>query len=342
MKFLVTGGGGYIGSILVEMILDAGHSVDVFDRFYFGDAKFVRLAAEGKPLRLIRGDMRAISVSVVQGHDVVVDLAGLSNDPSADLSSRLTEEINYSAAIRLAHLAREAGVPRLVYASSCSIYGEADGAGVRNEDAELRPVSLYAKVKARVDTELRAMASPSFIVTTLRNATVYGVSSRMRFDLVVNMMTLHAFRDRRIFILGGGHQWRPLVHLKDVSQAFLLAAEAPASVVNGQAFNIGDNDQNYEVITIAGRVAALVPNTQIERVPDDRDKRSYRVGFDKAKNALGFKPQFSVDDGIRETLNALQTGLVEESIKTRTVEYYRYLIDAEQIVKSLSIDGSVI
>lgn len=341
MKFLVTGGGGYIGTVLVDDLLAAGHEVDVFDRFYFGDEPFARYKGDGR-LRLVRGDMRTIDVDVVRGHDVVLDLAGLSNDPSADLDPSLTEDINYAGAIRLAQLARGAGVPRLVYSSSCSIYGAAASGNARDEDSELNPVSLYAKMKVKADLELRGMASPSFVVTTMRNATVYGVSPRMRFDLVVNMMTLYAFRDKKIFVLGGGKQWRPLVHVRDVAQAFMLAASAPADRINGQAFNVGFDEQTYQVGTIASMVAGIVPNTEIEHVPDDPDKRSYRVSFAKAKSVLGLTPKMTVEDGIAEVLHALQHGSVEDTIKTKTVAYYRFLIEAEKLVKQLAINGRVL
>ncbi len=341
MKFLVTGGGGYIGTVLVDELLAAGHEVDIFDRFYFGEEHFERFKGD-KRLRLIRGDIRNIDVDVVKGHDVILDLAGMSNDPSADLDPRLTEDINYGGAIRLAQLARGAGVPRLVYSSSCSIYGAAATGDARNEESELNPVSLYAKMKVKADLELRAMASANFTVTTMRNATVYGVSPRMRFDLVVNMMTLYAFRDKKIFVLGGGKQWRPLVHVRDVAQAFMLASEAPADVINGQAFNIGFDEQTYQVSALASMVASIVPNTEIEQVPEDADKRSYRVSFAKAKNALGLKPKMTVESGVHEVLHALQHSTVEDTIKTKTVAYYRFLIEAEKLVSQLAINGRVL
>lgn len=341
MKFLVTGGAGYIGTVLVTELIAAGHEVDVFDRFYFGEDAFDPLKASGR-LRLLRGDIRAIDVDHVRDHDVVFDLAGLSNDPSADLDPRLTEEINYGGAIRLARLARGAGVPRLVYSSSCSIYGAAGSGDPRDEESPLNPVSLYAKMKVKADLELRAMASQSFCVSTLRNATVYGVSPRMRFDLVVNMMTLYAFRDKRIFVLGGGRQWRPLVHVKDVSQAFLRVAEARPDIVNGQAFNVGFDDQNHQVAAIASMVAGVVSNTEIEHVPDDPDKRSYRVSFAKARDVLGLVPTRRVEDGVSEVLHALQRGAVEDSIKTKTVAFYKFLLDAEKLVRELSINGRVL
>ncbi len=344
MKILLTGGGGYIGTVLVDELLAAGHAVDVYDRFYFGEEPFARFrdAHEEGRLTLVRGDLRTIDEDVVAGHDLVLDLAGLSNDPSADLDPRLTETINYEGALRLAQLAKKTGVPRHVYSSSCSIYGAAASGDARTEDDELNPVSLYARMKVKADLELRAMASPGFVVTTLRNATVYGVSPRMRFDLVVNMMTLYAFRDKKIFVLGGGKQWRPLVHVRDVCRAFLLAATAPADRVNGQAFNVGFDEQTHQVGAIASMVAGIVPNTEIEHVPDDPDKRSYRVSFAKAKRVLGLVPTMTVEDGIAEVLHALQHSTVEDTIKTKTVAYYRFLLDAERLVNQLAINGRVL
>lgn len=338
MKVLITGGGGYIGNVLVDELLRAGHRVVVLDRFYFGESIF-----EPHPsLELVRADLRTLDPKVLAGVDVTMDLAALSNDPSADLEPRLTEEINRTGAVRLATLAREAGVRRHVFSSSCSVYGESATPKPLTEKDDLHPVSLYAQTKVRAEREILALDGGDFCVTALRNATVYGVSRRMRFDLVVNLMTLYAVRNKKIFVLGGGKQWRPLVHVRDVARAFMLVAEAPVERVRGQAFNVGSDEQNHTVAAIASIVAQVVPNTEIEHVPDDPDKRTYHVSFEKIRSVLGFLPTRTVEDGVREVLAALQSGLVDDSIKTKTVAYYRYLLEAERLVRELSMNGHVL
>ena len=316
-KFLIAGGAGYVGTALVTELLAAGHCATVFDRFSLGEASFARVANDPR-LRLVQGDVRTVEASVVRGHDVVIDLAGLSSDDAADREPALREAINHGAAVRLAELARQTGVSRLLYSSSCAVYGAAASGGVRTEESEPLPVSLYAKTKVRVEETLRAMASPSFTVTALRQATVYGLSPRMRFDAVVNRMTLHAFREKRIRVHGGGKQWRPLVHVRDVAGAFMLAAHAAPDRVNAQVLNVGS--ETHSVAEIASIVASVVP-AEIEHTPGAPDARSYRVSFDKIKGALSFAPRFTVIDGVKEIYAALQSDAVGPPSQTRSMAW---------------------
>jgi nucleoside-diphosphate-sugar epimerase len=339
MRVLIIGGGGYLGIPLAESLLAAGDEVVIFDRFYFGESLLDPLARNPR-LSRIRGDSRTIDRRLFDGVDAVVQLAALSNDPSCDLHESLSEDINRSGTLRTARLAKEAGVPRFLFSSSCSIYGHGLGTSL-DEDAPKNPVSLYARLKIDAEVALNEMASDDFVVVSLRHATAYGLAPRMRFDLVVNLMTLHAFKNHKIFVLGGGEQWRPLVHVRDISQAFQLAMRAPASLVNREAFNVGSETQNYKVRTIASIVAGIVPGAEVEVIPDDADKRSYNVSFAKIREKLGFEPKHDVDGAVHEIYDALRRGL-DDDIKTRTLAYYRYLLDAEKIVKSLSIDGKVL
>ena len=336
---LVTGGGGYIGSVLAEMLLDAGYCVRILDRFFFGRQLLADL--EGRDgLSLLRNDTRYVDESCFDGVDAVVDLAGISNDPACDLDPKITEEVNLGGSRRVSQMAKQAGVTRYVYSSSCSIYGAAADATV-SEESPKAPVSLYAKTKILAEDDLLKLQDDAFTVTVLRNATVYGLSRRMRFDLVINMMTLHAYKNRKIYVVGGGKQWRPLVHVRDVARAFLIVLETPRDQVGGEAFNVGSNEQDYQVYQIAQMVRDAVPHTDVVVVPDDPDKRSYRVDFSKIRERLGFQVQTSPYEGIVEIKQALERGLVEEERHTKTVEHYRFLVDAEKMLREVSLNGRI-
>jgi len=338
---LVVGGAGYIGSVVTEMLLDQGHQVRVLDRMFFGRELMSPLEKRAG-LSIVKDDTRYACASAFDGVDIVMDLAGISNDPASDLAPRITEEINLSGAVHMAQLAKQAGAQRYLYSSSCSIYGHSNGNGERlTECSPKAPVSLYARTKIAAEEELRKLNDDDFAVVFLRNATVYGLSYRMRFDLVINLMTLYAYKKRRLYVLGGGEQWRPLVHVRDVARAFLLMMEAPADKIAGQAFNVGSNDQNYQIYRIAQMVRDVVPHTDLEVVPDDPDKRSYNVSFDKIENVLGFRVEKTPYEGIVEVKQALEQGRVDDSIRTKTVHYYRYLLDAEKLLQEVSYNGRV-
>jgi nucleoside-diphosphate-sugar epimerase len=336
---LVSGGGGYIGSVLTEMLLNAGHRVHVLDRFFFGQDAVATLGQSDR-LKLIREDVRYAGKDVFAGVDIVMDLAGISNDPASDLAPEITEQINFGGPVRLATLAKEAGVLRYIFSSSCSIYGHGQGERLDEESAKA-PVSLYARTKIQAEEQLAALNEPTFAVTFLRNATVYGLSHRMRFDLVINLMTLFAWKNRRIFVMGGGRQWRPVVHVKDVARAFMLMMDAPVDKIAGQAFNVGSNDQNYQVYRLAQMVRDVIPHTELEVVPDDPDKRTYNVSFDKIRDRLDFRVEKSPYEGIVEVKQALEQGRTEDTIKTKTVHYYQYLLVAERTLREVSYNGRI-
>lgn len=336
---LVTGGAGYIGSVLVEMLLEAGHQVRILDRLFFG-RKLISPLESRDGLVVLRDDIRYVPQSAFEGVDVVMDLAGISNDPASDLDPTITEQVNHGGPTRMAKMAKDAGVTRYIYSSSCSIYG-AGGSDLLDEESPMAPVSLYAKTKIQAEEELTKLNSDNFTVTFLRNATVYGLSYRMRFDLVINIMTLYAYKNRRIFVTGGGQQWRPLVHVRDVARAFITVMDAPIEKVSGQAFNVGSNDQNYQIRAIAQMVRDVVPHTSLDMVPDDPDRRSYHVKFDKITRELGYKVQKTPYEGIVEVKQALERGLVDDDVTTKTVNYYKYLLDAERLVHELSYNGKI-
>jgi nucleoside-diphosphate-sugar epimerase len=336
---LITGGGGYIGSVLTEMALDAGHRVRVLDRLFFGREILADIEKRAN-LEILKDDVRFVPPSAFEGVDVVMDLAGISNDPACDLDPRVTEEVNLVGPVRIAKLAKQAGVPHYIFSSSCSIYGQGSSE-LLDEQAPKSPVSLYARTKIEAEEQIARLADGKFAVTFLRNATAYGLSYRMRFDLIINIMTLYAYRDRRIYVLGGGKQWRPLVHVRDISKAFLTVMDAERGKVAGEAFNVGSSDQNFQVYQVAQMIRDVVPHTNLEMVPDDPDKRSYNVAFDKIARVLGYRVEKTPYEGIVEIKQALERGKIEDTIRTRTVNFYRYLLDAEALLREVSYDGKV-
>lgn len=335
----VAGGAGYIGSTLCETLLNEGHTVRLLDRFFFG-RKPIAGYEDHERLTVLREDTRYVSEEALKGVDVVMDLSGISNDPSCDLDAPITLSINVDGTKNLARVAKAAGVPHYIFTSSCSVYGTGEDLELR-EDSPKHPVSLYAKTKIDAEEALLAMADDTFSVTFPRLATVYGVSHRMRFDLVINIMTLYAYENRKIYVLGGGKQWRPLVHVRDVARAFLAIMDAPREKVHCEAFNVGSNEQNYQIVRVAQMVRDVVPYTEVEIVPDDPDKRSYNVCFDKIGEVLGYETTVTPYEGIVEVKQGLERGQIEDTIHTRTVNYYKYLLEAERVIQEVSYNGSV-
>jgi nucleoside-diphosphate-sugar epimerase len=336
---LVAGGGGYIGSVLTELLLNAGHRVCILDRFFFRRALLTDLQ-QRPDLTLIQEDTRYVAPEVFEGVDVVMDLAGISNDPACDLEPQITNDVNLAGPRWMAWLAKRAGVRRYIYSSSCSVYGQSGGEPV-TETSPTAPVSLYARTKLAAEHALLECNDDSFAVTVLRNGTAYGLSRRMRFDLVINVMTLSAFKTNRVHILGGGRQWRPLAHVRDLARAFMLVMEASPDKVAGEVFNVGSNDQNYQICQIAQMVRDVMPNTEVESVADHPDQRSYQVDFTKLERALRFKVEKTPYDGIIEIKEALAAGTVTDTVATRTVNYYRYLLDSQRLLTEVSCRGKL-
>ncbi len=338
---MVTGAGGYIGTTLVDQLLTSGHRVIGLDRYYFGKDLLGMEVLNNQRFTAVQKDIRDVTPEDMKGVDVVIDLAGLSNDPSCDLRPNLTYSINFKGGVNLAECAKKANVSRYIYSSSCSVYGQ--GAQLKlDETCETNPQSYYAKGKVDVERRLMELADDQFSVTLMRNATVYGVSKRMRFDLVINIMTLKAWTEKRIFVLGGGKQWRPLVHVKDVCQAMELVVDAPKEKISKQTFNVGSNDQNYQVIQIANIIKELLPATEILMVPDDPDKRTYNVTFDKISKELGFKAKFAARDAAKEIVEALNYGVIDPAdARTRTIEHYKFLMKVEDTMAQLAKNGRI-
>ncbi len=338
-KIIITGGGGYIGSVLSKDLLNNGHKVKCIDRFYFGFEPIQEFISN-ENYSYLQKDIRFVDQNDLFGYDVVMDLAGISNDPASDLNPTLTRKINHKGSVNIAKMAKKAKIPRYILASSCSIYGASDGEKLF-EDSDQNPVSLYAKTKVLAEKDIGGLADEEFCVTYLRLATVFGLSPRMRFDLIVNIMTMYAVTKGRILITGGGKQWRPLVHVKDVAGAFTLVMNADPTIINKNAYNIGTNNQNYQVATVGRIIQQSLPiPVEVEVVPDDEDKRNYNVDFDKAQKVLGFKTNYKIEDGVKEILNAITSGKIDpKDPKSVTVKYYSQLIQMDKVLNQIKLKG---
>jgi nucleoside-diphosphate-sugar epimerase len=298
MRVLMTGHNGYIGSVMSRIFREAGHDVTGLDTFLFEDCTF---GGEDNELPAIRVDLRDVDPEQLRGYDAVVHLAALSNDPLGNLNALITEEINHRAAVRLARLAKEAGIPRFLFASSCSLYGVA-GDEMLTETAAFNPITPYGATKVRVETDVARLADETFSPTFLRNATAYGYSPRLRADLVVNSLLGYAFTTGDVLLQSDGTPWRPLVHVEDICRAFLAVLHAPREIVHNEAFNVGRTEENYRMREIADMVRDEVRGSHVEFAPGGGpDPRCYRVNCDKIAARLpGFRPQWTVRTGIEQ------------------------------------------
>lgn len=283
MRVLITGHKGYIGTAMVPMLLQAGHQVLGLDSDLYRNSTY-GTAIPQVPEKI--KDVRDIEKSDLTGIDVIIHLAGLSNDALGDLDPQLTYAINYHASVRLAQMAKELGINRFVFASSCSNYGAA-GDKILDETGELNPVTAYAISKVKVEQEVFQLADDEFTPVFMRNATAYGVSPRIRFDIVLNNLTAWAYTTGHILLKSDGTPWRPLVHIEDISLAAIAMIEAPREVVHNQSFNVGQNSENYQMWQLAEIVKETVPNCEIAFADGaEPDKRNYRVNFSKYTNAF--------------------------------------------------------
>jgi nucleoside-diphosphate-sugar epimerase len=324
---------------MVPLLLGAGHEVvgldtDLYRGSTFGDENTIA------KVPAIKKDIRDVSANDLAGFQALIHLAGLSNDPLGDLNPDLTYEINHRASVRLAELAKAAGVERFIFASSCSNYGAA-GDKPLTEEAQFNPVTPYGISKVRVEQDVSPMADDDFSPTFLRSGTAYGVSPRLRFDLVLNNLVAWAYTTGRVHLKSDGMPWRPLVHIEDMSRAFLAALNAPRELVHNEAFNVGRTDENYRIKELAQIVVETVPNSRLEFAADaGPDKRNYRVNCDKIASVLSeYKPQWTVRKGARELYLAYQeVGLQPDEFegpRYRRVHHIKQLISTGQLDSSL-------
>lgn len=305
MRVLVTGHNGYIGCALVPMLAGAGHEVTGLDSCLF---EHCTLGPDTAPVPTIRKDVRDVESADLRGFDAVIHLAGISNDPLGDLNPECTYDINYRASVRLAELAREAGVSRFLFSSSCSNYG-AGGDGILDEQAPFNPVTAYGQSKVLVEQEVAPLATDTFSPVFLRNATAYGFSARLRGDLVLNNLVGWAYITGMVRLKSDGTPWRPIVHIEDISRAFLALLEAPRELVHNQAFNVGRTEENYQIRDLARIVMETVPGSKVTFAGDaGPDKRNYRVNCDKiAQTIPSFQPRWTARAGAQQLYEAYRT-----------------------------------
>ena len=306
MKVMVTGADGYIGALLAPYLMERGHDVVGFDTGYYRQGWLYPVGGV-QPQRITK-DLREVTPQDLEGFDAVCHLAELSNDPIGQQDPALTHEINHGGSVRLATAAKQAGVGRFVYTSSCSVYGAMPpGSEYVDETTPAQPLTAYAECKVKVEQDVGQMADADFSPCFLRNATAYGASPRQRFDIVLNDLCGLAWTTRKIKLNSDGSAWRPLVHVLDICEAVHQSLLAPREVVRGQIFNVGSSEQNYRVIEIAKAVAEVFPECAIEVGPASADNRSYRVRFDKIRQLLpGFACRWDADKGARQLLEVFK------------------------------------
>lgn len=330
VKILVTGHHGYVGSVLAPFLAEAGHEVSGLDTFFYGDCDFGRPSSWSGPE--LAKDVRDVGPEDLVGFDAVVHLAALSNDPLGDLSPHLTQDINFRGSVELARVARDAGVRRFVFASSCSMYGAASSDDLLDESAPLRPLTPYAESKVRSEEALWKLEDDDFCVVSMRNATVYGISPRLRLDVVLNNLAAWAVTTENITLLSDGTSWRPLVHVADVARASDALLRASDDAVRGQAFNVGSNDQNYLVRELAAVVADITGCETRFADTATVDPRSYRVDFSKLERAFpSLQLEWDARRGVEELIAAyrasrLTTAEFEGRLYVR-LRQLRHLLD---------------
>jgi len=338
---LVTGAGGYIGSVLVPKLLNKGYRVKAVDRFFFG----VNKLKPHENLEIIREDARVLPEILFNDVDFVVDLVAVSNDATGERFNEATWQINYLSRVRTAKLSKKSGVKRYIFPSSCSIYGFQED--VVNETSPVNPLTTYAKANYQAERDIIPLADNEFTVVVLRFSTVFGYSPRMRFDLAINGMTYGAWKTGKLPLMRDGSQYRPFVHVEDVAEVIMEFLEfEDREKINGEIFNVGGNDMNYQIGTLGQIIASLVESETGKKVEiewyGDPDRRSYRVSFDKIRKVLGWVPKRKVEHGVKEILRKLESNELDKTIQTITLDWYTELEKWYKIIKEVEKYGGIL
>lgn len=336
-RVLVTGAGGYIGTTLVPMLIDAGYAVRAIDRFFFGR----QLLPERDRLEVVVEDTRRLTPEHFDGVDAVIDLVAISNDPSGELFQEATLQINRDSRVRTCHLAKQAGARRYILPSSCSIYGFQEDGHIADEASATNPLTTYARANEMAEQGVLQLADECFCVVVLRQATVYGLSPRMRFDLAINGMTYGAWKTGRLPLMRDGTQWRPMVHVRDAARAQMFMLEADAAKINGQLFNVGSAENTYQIGVLGEVVANCIPKEVEIDWYGDPDRRSYRVAFHKI-GALGYCAEKTAADGVAEICEALEAGSIDKTTQTITLDWYRELTHWHRLIREVEMYGGIV
>lgn len=340
VKVFLTGHLGYVGNILAQKLTEQRFEVTGCDVGYYPQG-FVETSTS--KINSLKKDIRDIRKEDLDGSFAILHLAALSNDPLGEINSSLTNEINFIQTTRLAKMAKEAGVERFIFSSSCSTYGATSE--IVNENSSLAPLTAYAKSKVHSEDSILRLKDELFSPVVLRSGTAYGISPSLRLDLVVNNLTCSAFTTRSVRLLSDGTAWRPLLHVEDMSDAFIAVLKAPYEKVSGETFNVGSNDENYKVREIAEMVEEIVPDSKIEYAKEaSKDSRSYRVDFTKIKDQLGYKTKWKLKDGIKEIYNVIKNkGFTETEFRDKKyyrVAYIKSLVESGILDKDLKFENS--
>tara|TARA_B100001750_G_scaffold5100_1_gene4107 strand:+ start:4326 stop:5342 length:1017 start_codon:yes stop_codon:yes gene_type:complete len=338
LKILVTGGAGYVGSVVIPQLIKDGHHIKCLDRFFFGDG-YLSQGQFSNNLELIREDIRWFNPQILKDVDIVLDLAAISNDPAGDLNPEKTFEINHKGRARVAKLSKENGVKKYILASSASIYGQQDN--IADENSEVKPLTAYSKANRNAEMDNLPLNDENFSVTVLRFSSVYGNSPRMRFDTAINCMVLDLFKNKKISVHGKSNK-RPFVHIKDVARAYQAVINAPIDNISGEIFNIGSADQNFAMGNLAQEI---VKHSGIDceiELSDTNDHRSYFASFEKIKDAIGFSAKYTVKEGVNKMYDELSSGRLTDTIKTRTVEWYKKLLSDQTLAKDYLLNDTIL